>query len=98
VSDGPITPMLVLGGISYANNWVNTGNPLDVKPLLFAGVAALLLEGFAAVPGAAPVATAIGWLTVTGYFLGAQNVVKGGVVPNSPVANLLKIVPTQKGK
>lgn len=85
---GPITPMLILGGVSYANNWYNTGSVTDVKPLLFAGVAGLLLELVAAVPGAEPVATAIGWLAVVGFFLGpVQN--------PSPAQNLLKI--TGKG-
>ena len=81
---GPVTPMLLLGGVSYANNWYNTGNVTDVKPLLFAGIAGLLLEGFAAIPGMEPTATALGWLAVAGMFL--SNVQKP-----SPATNLLKI-------
>lgn len=81
---GPLAPMLVLGGVSYANNWYNTSNPLDIKPLLFAGIAGLLLEAGAAIPGGEPVATAFGWLAVIGFFLSpVQN--------PSPVQNLLKI-------
>lgn len=88
----PITPVLVLGGISYANNVYNNGfsttSVLDVKPLLFAGISGLILEAFAAIPGMSPVATGIGWLAVIGMFLGpVQN--------PSPVENLLKI--TGKG-
>ena len=79
-----LTPVLVLGGISYANNWYNTGNPLDVKPLLFAGIAGLLLEGFAHIPGMESTATAIGWLAVLGMFLAP-------VQKPSPAENLLKI-------
>jgi hypothetical protein len=81
---GPITPMIVLGGVSYANNWYNTGNVTDVKPLLFAGISALLLEGVATIPGMEATATAIGWLAVVGMFL-------SNVQNPSPVANLVKI-------
>lgn len=76
--------MLVLGGISYGNNWYNTGNPLDVKPLVFAGIGALLLSGFAQIPGMQPVATAIGWTAVVGMFLSS-------VQKPSPIQNLTKI-------
>lgn len=85
----PIAPMVALGVTSYANNWYNTGNALDVKPLLFAGIAGLILEGVAAIPGAAPVATAVGWLAFVGFiFTPVQN--------PSPVQNLLKL--TNGGK
>lgn len=80
----PIAPMVALGVTSYANNWYNTGSVTDVKPLLFAGVAGLLLELFAAIPGAEPVATSIGWLAFVGFLLSpVQN--------PSPAQNLLKI-------
>jgi len=80
----PIAPMVALGVTSYANNWYNTGNALDVKPLLFAGVAGLLLELFGAIPGAEPVATSIGWLGFVGFLISpVQN--------PSPAQNLLKI-------
>ena len=81
---GPLTPVLTLGVISYANNWYNTGNAADVKPLVFAGIAGLLLEGFAHIPGMEPAATAIGWLAVIGMFLGP-------VQKPSPAENLLKL-------
>jgi hypothetical protein len=80
----PIAPVVALGVTSYANQWYNTGNALDVKPLLFAGVAGLILELVAAIPGAEPVASGIGWLAFVGFLLSpVQN--------PSPVQNLLKI-------
>lgn len=80
----PITPIVALGVTSYANNWYNTGDVTDVKPLLFAGIAGLLLTGFGALPGMEPVATGIGWLAFTGFLLfPVQN--------PSPAENLLKI-------
>ena len=84
MADNPIVPMLALGIISYGNQWYNTGNALDIKPLLFAGVSALFLEALAAVPGMAPTATLLGWTAVVGMFLApVQN--------PSPVENLLAI-------
>jgi hypothetical protein len=80
----PITPILALGVTSYANNWYNTGDATDIKPLLFSGVAGLLLELFAAIPGAEPVATRIGWLAFIGFLLTP-------VQSPSPADNLLKI-------
>ena len=81
---GPIAPVLALSGVAYANNWYNTGNPLDVKPLLFGGLAALTLELFAAIPGMEPAATALGWLAFIGMLISpVQN--------PSPLDNLLKI-------
>jgi hypothetical protein len=80
----PVTPMLALTGISYANNWYNTGNALDVKPLLYGGIATLFLELFAAIPGMEPVATAIGWLALFGMSL-------SNVQDPSPAQNILKI-------
>lgn len=84
----PVTPMLVLGGISYANNWYNTGDAADVKPLLFAGIGALLLELWAVIPGMEPVAALVGWTAVAGMLIGP-------VQKPSPAQNLLKIT---KGK
>jgi len=85
---GPITPMLALGVTSYANNWYNTKNAADVKPLLFAGVGAILLDGFAQIPGMESTATLLGWLAFIGMLISpVQN--------PSPAENLLKI--TGKG-
>lgn len=86
----PVTPMLLLGGVSYANNWYNTGNAADVKPLLFAGIGALFLELFAAIPGAEPVATLLGWTAFVGMTLSP-------VQSPSPVQNILKLTSQGKG-
>ncbi len=86
----PVTPMLALAGVSYANNWYNTGNPADVKPLLYGGIGLLFLELFSAIPGMEPVATAIGWTAFVGMCISP-------VQKPSPAQNLLSI--TQgKGK
>ncbi len=80
----PITPCVALGAVSYANNWYNGGSPTDVKPLLFAGIAGLLLSAFGAIPGMAPAATALGWTAFVGMLISpVQN--------PSPAQNLLKI-------
>jgi hypothetical protein len=85
---GPLTPVIALGAVSYVNNWYNTKKVTDVKPLLFAGVAGLLLEGFAAIPQMEPVAVLIGWTAFIGMLLGpVQN--------PSPIENLLKITGTK---
>jgi hypothetical protein len=84
----PLAPMVALGAVSYANNWYNTKDATDVKPLLFAGVAGLLLAGIGAIPGAEPVATLLGWTAFVGFLITpVQN--------PSPATNLLKI--TGKG-
>jgi hypothetical protein len=88
--DNPITPMLALGITSYANQWYNTGKPTDVKPLLFAGVAAIFLEGFAAL-GFEKAATLLGWTAFVGMLISP-------VQKPSPIENLLKIGNTTGGK
>jgi hypothetical protein len=86
----PVTPMLALGGVSYANQWYNGGSVTDVKPLLFAGVGAVLLELLAAIPGMEPVATLLGWTAFVGMCISpVQN--------PSPVQNLLKITGSKNG-
>jgi len=89
---GPVTPVLALSGVAYANNAYNNGfspaSLVDVKPLLFGGIALLFLELFAAVPGMEPVATALGWTAFVGAMISpVQN--------PSPAQNILKI--TGKG-
>lgn len=80
--------MVVLGGVSYANNVYNQNftskGYLDIKPLLFAGISALLLEGFAQIPGMRPAATLLGWTAFVGMLIGP-------VQKPSPMDNLLKI-------
>ena len=91
--NNPITPMLVLGGVSYANNWYNTqgAGVTDVKPLLFAGLSALFLEAFAAIPGMEPAATLIGWTAVVAMFISP-------VQKPSPLQNLISIGQPAKPK
>jgi hypothetical protein len=80
----PITPAVAIGVVSYANQWYNTGNAADVKPLLFAGVAGLLLSAFGALPGMESTAVLLGWTAFIGMLISpVQN--------PSPVQNLLKI-------
>lgn len=79
------TPIVALGVVSYANNWKNTGNVTDVKPLLFAGVAGLLLGLFGSIPGNEKTATLIGWTAFIGMMISP-------VQKPSPVENLLSIV------
>lgn len=80
----PLTPVIALGAVSYANHWYNTGSATDVKPLLFAGVAGLILEAVAAIPGMNDTAVLLGWTAFVGMLITpVQN--------PSPVQNLLKI-------
>jgi hypothetical protein len=80
---GPLGPVLLLSGTAYANNWYNTGNVTDVKPLLFGALAGLFLELFAAA-GFEEAATALAWTAFAGMLISpVQN--------PSPVQNLLNI-------
>lgn len=81
--DNPIVPMVALGITSYGNEWYNTGNPVNIKPLLFAGVSALFLEAIAAAIGD-EAATLLGWTAFIGMFLSP-------VQKPSPIENLMKI-------
>jgi hypothetical protein len=83
---GPITPMVLLGGVVYANDWYNGGSPTHVTPLLYAGISATILELFGAIPGMEPVATMIGWTAFVGMMIAPTQNGK-----NSPVNNLLKL-------
>lgn len=83
MSSGPVTPMLILTGISFGNRWYNTGSP-DLKILVEGGIATALLALAANIPGAAPVAAGIAWIALVAVaIVPAQN--------PTPVANLLKI-------
>lgn len=82
--DTPVAPMVALGLVSYANNWYNTGSVTDVKPLLFAGLSAIFLEAFAAIPGMQPAATLLGWTAFVGMMISP-------VQSPSPIENLLSI-------
>jgi hypothetical protein len=87
----PVLPMVALTITAYANDWYNTGDVFNVKPLLFGGVATIFLELFSAVPGMQPVATMLGWSALLGYVLA------GGGGAGTPVANLNSIA-SGKGK
>lgn len=80
-----MSPMIALGVVSYANNWYNTKNVTDVKPLLFAGVAGLLLVGFGSIPGNRETATLLGWTAFIGMMIAP-------IQKPSPTDNLLSIV------
>lgn len=84
MASSPVTPMVALAVTSYANNWYNTGNATDLKPLLFGGIAAVLLSGVGAIPGAEPVATLLGWTAFVGFLLAP-------VQKPSPAQNLIKL-------
>jgi hypothetical protein len=91
----PVTPAIVLGGISYANNLYNekfsVSGFTDVRPLLFAGIAGLLLAAFGAIPGTEPVAVRVGWIAVVGSLIAPiQN--------PSPVQNLLALTKSATAK
>jgi hypothetical protein len=87
---GPVTPMVALGVVSYANNWYNTKNAADVKPLLFAGVGALFLTAFSAAIGS-QAATLLGWTAFIGMLISP-------VQKPSPADNLVNLVNPGKVK
>lgn len=76
--------MVALGAVSYANNWYNTGSVTNVKPLLFSGVAALMLGAFGAIPGMEKTASLLGWTAFIGFMISP-------VQKPSPAENLLAI-------
>lgn len=90
----PLVPVVAIGAIAYVNNAYNKGfagsSLTDVKPLLGAGVAGLLLDAAAEIPGMGPAAALLGWTALVGMLIGP-------VQKPSPMDNLLKIVHTAKG-
>lgn len=80
----PVAPMLVFTSVSYANNWYNTKRVTDVKPLVFGGIATILLCGLGAIPGMEKTATLIGWTALAGMLIAP-------IQKPSPVQNLLRI-------
>lgn len=79
----PVTPMLILTGVSFANRWYVTGQ-VDVKILVEGGIATALLALVAQIPGMGPVATGIAWIALVAVSITpAQN--------PSPAQTLLKI-------
>ena len=80
---GPVTPMLLLTGISFGNQWYNTGS-VDLKILVEGGIATGLLALVASAPGMAPVTEAIAWLALAAVSIAP-------VQSPTPVQNLLKL-------
>lgn len=83
MGSGPVTPMLILTGISFGNRWYNTGQP-DLKILVEGGIATALLALAANIPGFGPVASGLAWVALVAVT----------IVPNqnpTPVQNLLKL-------
>jgi hypothetical protein len=79
----PVTPMLILTGISFGNRWYNTGQ-VDLKILVEGGIATALLAAAANIPGFAPVAAGIAWVALVAVSITpAQS--------PSPAQNLLKL-------
>jgi hypothetical protein len=77
-------PILLAGGISFANQWLGNGN-FDLKVIVATGIAA---GGFALleqIPPLSGFAVGVAWLAVLSVFLITP---KGGA---SPAANLQKL-------
>lgn len=55
-------PMLLVGGMEFANEFLN-GGQVDLKVLLAAGIAAGGLALIEQIPGAAPLAVGIAWIS-----------------------------------
>lgn len=81
---GPVTPILILTGVSFANNWYNTKSA-DLKIPLAGAVAAALASFAANIPDFEPVVTGIAWVALVGYLIAE------GAGASSPVSNLSKI-------
>lgn len=81
---GVITPVLVTTGVAFANAWYNTRSP-DLKIPVAGAIAAAIGSAISAVPGLAPVMTAIGWLAFVAVLIAP-------VQKPAPVTNLTKII------
>lgn len=85
----PLVPVAALGVTAYANNAYNSSfaasSLVNVKPLLFAAIAGLVLDAAAQIPPLGPAATLLGWTAFVGYM------VAGGGGAGTPVGNLSKI-------
>lgn len=78
-----LTPMLLLTGISFANNWYNTGS-VNLKILLEGGIATGVLGIVNNIPGMPPVTAGIAWVAFVALMIApVQN--------PSPLDNLLKL-------
>ena len=78
-----LTPMLLVTGTSFANNWYNTGS-VDLKILLEGGIATGILALVNNIPGASGVTAGIAWIAFVAVMIGpVQN--------PSPLQNILKL-------
>ena len=80
---GYLTPMLLTVGVSEANHFYNT-KALDIKILVFGGIAAGILALLSNIPGMAPVTAGLAWVAFTAS-------VVAPIQNPSPAQNLLKI-------
>jgi hypothetical protein len=55
-------PILLTGGMEFANEWLNSST-FDVKVLLATGIAAGGLALIEQIPGMAPIAAGIAWIS-----------------------------------
>lgn len=78
-----LTPMLLVTGMSFANEWYNTGNA-NVKILLEGGIATGILALLNNVPDFSGVTAGIAWIAFI-------TVMIGPVQSPSPLANILKL-------
>jgi hypothetical protein len=68
---GPIAPILLIGGLQYANNWYtsNGAKATDLKPLVAAGIAAAVGSALARVPGADSTVTGVAWIALVAWLV-----------------------------
>lgn len=77
-------PILLTGGISFANQWLGNANP-DFKVLVATAVAAGGLALVEQIPGAAPLAAGIAWIAFITLMFTRLN------GKPSPIDNLTKL-------
>lgn len=61
-------PILIAGGVTFANQWLGKGN-LDIRALVGTGVAAAGFALLEQIPGMAPFAAGVAWIAVITVFL-----------------------------
>lgn len=80
---GYLTPVLLVTGVSFANDWLNTNSP-DIKILLAGGIATGVAALISTIPGVSGAVTGIAWIAFVGMMIAPiQN--------PTPAQNLLKI-------
>jgi hypothetical protein len=76
-------PILLTGGISFANHWIGNGQGPDFTILVATGIAAAVLAGFEHV--SQPLAVGIAWISFVSLLLISPT---GG---RSPLGNLTRL-------